>query len=67
MSIKWTTQKKMEKLLEMDMFPRLKQEEIENTERPVTGSETLKTKNKKQAKDQWFKWRQGEFPLRLSG
>ena len=58
MSIKWTTQKKMEKLLEMDMFPRLKQEEIENTERPVTGSETesiIKTHPKKQkSKNRWL-------------
>ena len=39
MPIKWTTWKKMDKFLERYNFPKLKQEEIEGLNRPITCTE----------------------------
>ena len=40
MSIKWTTQKKIDKFLEMDNFPRLNRKEVENMNRLIIRIET---------------------------
>ena len=53
MSIKWTTLEEMDKLLEINNFPRLNHEELENRNRLITSNYTesaFKKTNKQNAR-----------------